>query len=200
NYPGYQGGTFTAGTTINLTLPAAANDQWGITAAINDDSWYTEDISMKPVSNTLYRMQFEASCNDLAICPVYRTSFFTVIADNTNFTSEFGRMSWQENFGGGWSLGVGKQAGYIPPEQPETTPGAPSNNAAAPSIINSYVYSHNVPTASGNDRVVMAASFTVVDTLFSGTITNYSDGSQWDYPSGTVAINYAAWQNLGSGN
>lgn len=209
----YVGGSTNIGSTLNLTLPAAADNQWGLAALVNDYSWYDQNLALQPAANTLYRLQFEASCADLATCPVFRTSGFVVVADNPENTGDpinpavFGRMSWQENFGGGWSLGAGKLAGYIPTgtgpgetmAQPNTSPCAPSATASAPSVVSSYVYTHNVPSVSGNDRVVLATSFSLVDTLFQGSITNYT-ASVWAYPSATVSINYAGWQNLGNGN
>jgi hypothetical protein len=178
--------------------PTLANQWEAFTAATMNYSWYDQDLALQPVSNTLYRLVIELSVADQAECPVYRSGAYTVYADNDSFTNYLRKMTWQENWGGGWAGNGGKGVTGVPSGYPLVSPMAPSASASAPSVVASYVYTHNVPTATGNDRVILATQVSVVDTMLTKAIEDYA-WVAWNYPDASITVYYVAWQNLGNG-
>lgn len=194
-------------TNVTLQLPSAptaaditAGRFFSFAAATNSYAYFDKDVALQPVSNKLYRFVMQLSATAANTCPVYRTGFVTAYATNAApFVTKFRKMSWQENFGGGWAAGAGKPFAFNPANTDFTVPMALSTSAAAPSNVNCYIYSHRMPTATGNARLIVTPQVSVIDTMFNQAITDYAQ-SVWPFPNATVTLGYAAWHDLGDGN
>lgn len=151
-----------------------------------------------PVSDHLYRFSFSVSCASQARVPTYRCIVNgwnrIPVAPPFDVTQTVRKMIWMQFWAySNWQQ-IGKQQYYVWPGQSASVcPGAPSSNAASPTRLEVYVWSHNVAPQTSSLVSTMYPLVDVVDVgLFGAGL-----GTNWQDPVGDMTFKSAQWEDLG---
>ncbi|NQU42533.1 hypothetical protein HQ520_04560 [bacterium] len=140
---------------------------------------------LSPADSTLYRLVWEVSTSNQEATPYYRTNVnsYWFLSGVTNLKN----VGWSEFFN--LNSGFAHSPDYKYPGQ-TVAPLAPNaTSGGQPSIIESYVYSNDVPS-TGDSYVY--PTFDAVD------VGNFSTSVVWPAPNASLTLHYVAWEDLGS--
>jgi len=190
------GGEFAVGTAT----PAAASTQFSLggTSGLRYVGFKPASgvasgafaLLLQPVSNHLYRFSTTVACVSRTAVPCYRVVTNSQFKATAAANGTVRNISWIDWFAFSDTLGAsagGKNPGFK--TAPQTNcPFAPSTTG---SVIDSYVYSHNVAsTAVGN--TVFVPILDVFDLgLYGGT-------SPWPDANTPMTFSAASWEDLGA--
>jgi len=148
---------------------------------------------LAPVSGHLYRFSYNVVCASQTAAPCYRVSI-----NGVDLTPGVGlayrNMFWSDFQSFSNMTPIAKQATFKLSGQ-VNSPGAPNlaTDPAGPSLIETYIYSHNVAAQSGTSYHNIFPLISLVD---KGLWT--VAGSVWQDPTTDMTISAAGWEDLGA--
>jgi len=204
NAPDYQGGMRSRDDLTNIGFAngsiaaTAANAVITLTGAEKTvryvgikPNWQAPLVNVKPVSNHLYRFSATLACGSRTAVPTYRIVVNSQLVPPLPAV-QLGAMrniAWLDWYSFCDMIGTGgKQLTFKLPGQ-TVCPFAPETTG---SVIDTYVYSHNVAAASAGTTIFVPI-LSSVDTGYYGT------GTVWADPVTPMTWSAASWEDLGAG-
>ena len=190
--PGFTAGSIAA-TTANAVITLTGAEKTSRYVGIKPH-FVAPLINVKPVSNHLYRFSATLACASRTAVPTYRVVVNSQIvpplpAIQLGASRDIGWIDWF-SFSNCAGAG-GKQTGYMLPGQ-TVAPFAPATTG---SVIDVYVYSHNIaPTTAGT--TIFIPILNSVDTGAYGTTV--APITVWPDPVTAMTWSAAGWEDLGA--
>jgi len=190
--PGFTAGSIAA-TTANAVITLTGAEKTSRYVGIKPH-FVAPLINVKPVSNHLYRFSATLACASRTAVPTYRVVVNSQIvpplpAIQLGAPRDIGWIDWF-SFSNCAGAG-GKQTGYMLPGQ-TVAPFAPATTG---SVIDVYVYSHNIaPTTAGT--TIFIPILNSVDTGAYGTTV--APITVWPDPVTAMTWSAAGWEDLGA--
>jgi len=146
------------------------------------------DAQIKPVSDHLYRFSVTVACGSPTAVPCYRivvNSLMHLTATPTVNTSR--NIMWVDWFAFSNTMLSGNKNTYKPTQQ-VNCPFAPATSG---SVIDSYVYSHNVAATAAGTTIFLP----ILDVFDSGV---FGTGTPWPDANTPMTYSAATWEDLGA--
>lgn len=172
--------------SVVLQLASGATQKWS--AATSQD--FVSNVNLlQAESMKLYRLAFEVACADQYAVPIYRVNVNQFYRSGLTWPiAESGTksLSWAEYFAYSGITSTGVKSPFFKMTGQDLPPMSP--NTTDPSLVESYVYSHDI-LATGYSNLLPI--FSLVD------VGNYDTGV-WPVPTTAMTYSYVSWEDLGS--
>jgi hypothetical protein len=184
-FAGFTLGSYTEGATtvVYACNAGAANAPKYTGAAANEFANLNKILS--PVQNSLYRLVWEVSTSNQEATPYYRANVSSIWVVGT--TTNLKNVGWNEFFN--LNSGFAHQPNFKYTGQTVAPLAPAATSSGQPSILESYIYSHDLP--STGDSYIYPA-FDAVD------VGNFAGSLVWPAPNASLTLHYVAWENLGT--
>jgi hypothetical protein len=186
---GWTLGTATTGVDdTELTMTGTGLVYTGVQPHYRQTSF---DAQAKPVTNHLYRFSVTTACDSRTAVPCYRIVTNTQIKRPADTFGTMRDIAWIDWFA--FSDTLGSTAGF---KQPYYKPAAQTNCPFAPttagSVIDAYVYSHNVSDTSAGTTIFQPIIDVFDKGLYGGA------GMVWPTATTPMTFSAASWEDLGA--